>query len=305
MTNDFLSSLSSRALHNADLPSPVGGLRPRLASRFETSIVPDWSAISEIPDLESAGTFKTKEKPGYELKTIEQDRSEARKTRSFQDELPQMEVPTQSTLKVGEAPKFMDKVENPTMSKHINQIRSDNRTDNSYMILPPMTMKSLTPSMPPPEEEGRPRTVAPLIPPGSAPQVEPNRETILHKDDNPRKASREYIAPRDPKANILVVPEASMVNRPNLVSERIEITHRESQLVIPEIESKFVPAAPKREERFQKMVLSELQPPTINVTIGRVEVKATTPSTSPKRNTRTTSTMSLDEYLQRRQGGAR
>jgi hypothetical protein len=52
---------------------------------------------------------------------------------------------------------------------------------------------------------------------------------------------------------------------------------------------------------------SEIQAaPTINVTIGRIEVRATTPATQPRRQPPGAQTMSLDEYLRRRnQGGAR
>jgi hypothetical protein len=44
-------------------------------------------------------------------------------------------------------------------------------------------------------------------------------------------------------------------------------------------------------------------PPTIHVTIGRIEVKATPPTAAPKRRASASPTMSLDEYLRRRSGG--
>jgi hypothetical protein len=48
-------------------------------------------------------------------------------------------------------------------------------------------------------------------------------------------------------------------------------------------------------------------PPTINVTIGRIEVRATAPpSAAPRQQKRTAPTMSLEEYLRRRdRGGAK
>ncbi|MGY6275044.1 hypothetical protein [Methylomonas sp. MgM2] len=50
----------------------------------------------------------------------------------------------------------------------------------------------------------------------------------------------------------------------------------------------------------------EQQQPTINVTIGRIEIRATPAvSSQPKKNHRKSSTMSLDEYLNKRSGGTR
>jgi hypothetical protein len=43
--------------------------------------------------------------------------------------------------------------------------------------------------------------------------------------------------------------------------------------------------------------------PTIQVTIGRIEVRATSPATPPSKPRAASPAMSLDEYLRRRKGG--
>jgi hypothetical protein len=47
------------------------------------------------------------------------------------------------------------------------------------------------------------------------------------------------------------------------------------------------------------------EPPTIHVTIGRIEVRATPPAAATKRSTHSSSTLSLDDYLRAREGGKR
>lgn len=47
------------------------------------------------------------------------------------------------------------------------------------------------------------------------------------------------------------------------------------------------------------------EPPTIHVTIGRIEVRATPPAAPAKRSAPSSSTLSLDEYLRGRDGGKR
>ncbi|CAG0930531.1 hypothetical protein TFLX_01807 [Thermoflexales bacterium] len=47
------------------------------------------------------------------------------------------------------------------------------------------------------------------------------------------------------------------------------------------------------------------EPPTIHITIGRVEVRATPPPTQAKQPPRSTATLNLDEYLRARHGGQR
>ena len=47
------------------------------------------------------------------------------------------------------------------------------------------------------------------------------------------------------------------------------------------------------------------EPPTIHVTIGRIEVRATPPASPAKRSTPSSSALSLDDYLRARDGGKR
>jgi hypothetical protein len=306
MANDFLSNLSSRALQGTDLTSASSGLRPRLASRYESSVASNsLLPIGEMADIESADTFETRQKPRHDSEAVEQEQSEERKIGLLQIEQPQKRMQTPLRFRADESSQFMNREEHLPMSGRINQIHSDDLVDAPPLISLPTAKRRLESSALGQEEEDLSRSVAPLIHPVIAPHVEPGRVIAPHKNDDSRDALQDQFDSIQPKINVQVTgaPEVSSVNHPKVIPERIDITHKESQLLISSVPNKLVPAFPQHEHKSQTTVQTKPLLPTVHVTIGRIEVKAaTTPNTSPKRNAHKASAMSLDEYLRRRQG---
>jgi hypothetical protein len=61
----------------------------------------------------------------------------------------------------------------------------------------------------------------------------------------------------------------------------------------------------RQEQRATSREETAVQPPTIQVHIGRIEVRATPPSPSPEKPRPQPSLTSLDDYLRQRNGGGR
>ncbi len=94
------------------------------------------------------------------------------------------------------------------------------------------------------------------------------------------------------------------------------------RIVLDELSTRYIPAVPEahhaetftsmpyahRKFRSQNVTApaSSSSTPTIQVTIGRIEVRAITPPVAPAQRSRTPSpTLSLDDYLKQRNGGQR
>jgi hypothetical protein len=81
--------------------------------------------------------------------------------------------------------------------------------------------------------------------------------------------------------------------------------------ILPLVESQFSVKRPNLQPDIHNMenktASSRDEPaPTIQVTIGRIEIRATPPSSAARKNTeKKPSAMSLEEYLNKRNGGAR
>jgi hypothetical protein len=73
----------------------------------------------------------------------------------------------------------------------------------------------------------------------------------------------------------------------------------------PFVERVPIVSATEREPRSAAAPTPPPAPPTIHVSIGRVEVRATMPAAPVKRSPASTSAISLDEYLRRRAGDRR
>jgi len=85
----------------------------------------------------------------------------------------------------------------------------------------------------------------------------------------------------------------------HIVPEQIIISRRELQTA----ESQHL--TPVRASPQGTSLPGVPQPPSITVTIGRIEIKANTPAVLPKRAAPAPASLSLDEYLRQRQGGSR
>src|SRR5690349_7957594 len=89
MPNDFLTSLSLRAVQNPGMNSLPGVLGPRLASRFESSITSGLPATDEIQDIESSATIEAKQRPRISSPVVERNKAAEETIPSIQLEGPQ------------------------------------------------------------------------------------------------------------------------------------------------------------------------------------------------------------------------
>lgn len=99
--------------------------------------------------------------------------------------------------------------------------------------------------------------------------------------------------------------------RPNLV-EPAPVTKKEAppvvapQPVAPQVITRIEPAPSAKPPRFEVQPAFQPEPTeTINVTIGRVDVRAVFSAQAPKTPVRAASTSSLDDYLKQRSEGRR
>lgn len=100
--------------------------------------------------------------------------------------------------------------------------------------------------------------------------------------------------------------EAGVLSSPKSIAERIEVNLEELSPLAARHLPALVPAVKQTVSKSQTTLPeSETQMPTINVTIGRVEVKAVTQNPPSRSRAVASSTMSLDEYLRRRKGSNR
>jgi hypothetical protein len=307
MSNDFLTNLSSRTIQqDGGMDFVVGGLRPRLASRFETAVLPEGQGFEEntqietpgIPDAHLAPRSKSALADEYrtEVQVNRPDRGEQTLGRTLNSQLQSMEVPRS----------IPGAIENQTAPTRPESIAHDHQATLHVPAL--RTIVKLVPFQNLVREEKNDFQPVPLL----AGPILPTHAEIIRGgepqvNNNVLQGSQPSIVSSEKESNLPSDRDFANdpMDEPKVVPQRIEITHRESQYLISRIQKQLVPAI-ARQEKGSQLSTSETEPgPTINVTIGRIEVKATASAPEPKRSASTTRSMSLDEYLQRRQGGQR
>jgi hypothetical protein len=138
--------------------------------------------------------------------------------------------------------------------------------------------------------------------PEMGPVMEPRRRQRPDPALRLQDASSEQNDVRPNVAAQPVVPASQIT----VIRERVETMTLASPSRPHGSQPQLVPALPASERKPQPaMEESEPQTPTIHVTIGRIEIKAVTPGPTQKRGGSASATMSLDEYLRRRQGSER
>jgi hypothetical protein len=307
MSNDFLTSLSSRAIQqDAGMDSVVGGLRPRLASRFETAVLPEGQGFEKITQVETPGTSVTNLQPRHPSALADEYRTEVQVNQP--DRRGQtVDRPLDSQPRSSEVTKSIPGAfESQTVPVRAESTAHDHQETLHVPSL--QTIVKLVPFQNSDREEKRDSKPVPLLmSPVFPTHAETTRADEPQGDNHPLQRSQSHIILSEPESILTSgrYPANHPVDGPKVVPQRIEITQRESQFLISNIQQQLIPSIP-RPEKISQEISREPQPaPTINVTIGRIEVKATTSAPEPKRSASTTRTMSLDEYLQRRQGGQR
>lgn len=307
MSNDFLTSLSLRAIQNSGMDSGIGGLRPRLASRFEPGSLSAGQGFDENVQAEAPGAIEKKQIPIKDSGTLEQNRSEVQINQPV-ERGQRSEGPLISPLQRAEGPTSIpERIEpqtgpvpvEPSIAIH-GQLETPN-LPHLPMDLKQVPLQGLNNK----EERSDSQPIFLHSAPVITPQIERVQVRETQKDNDPVHGDT-YISSNEPTNRMRAgtVSLTPPTDQPKVVPERIEITHRESQLLISNIQHQLVPFIPRLERKSQASNRGpEQQPPTINVTIGRIEVKATPATASPKRGAHTATTVSLEEYLKRRQAG--
>lgn len=269
MANDFLGHLSSRVSRDDGVDSATSGLRPRLASRFEVSPDPILPAIEETPKGETPVT-------------VERSATQA-------------SAPVLSKKDSEQTTLSLDKDQRGAIARAINPgiVKDEPET---------IQMRSITTKI------ARPESTDDNIQPGISPRsdvasiergkkVESHQAAMLTPSVS---ADKEGMSPKT------VAPVEATARQLEVIPEQIEITRMEREMLAPAGLSRLVPAlAPPERPSSPPEPESQAQPPTVNVTIGRIEVKAIPPASPPKRRASTPPVMSLEEYLQRPRGGER
>ena len=285
MPNDFLSSLASRALQDTDVDSSAARLTPRLASRFETPARPMLPGADQALDAEEFIEVESRQKPRVRQTSPAPGRDQP----EIEDIQPQQSEP------------------GPSLIKHPEQILSAFPSEVPPIRVGPASTTRAELSDPPEKLSVNPAKNESAYPPETAP-----RSRSVSMDPEPRQTrtpAREILPPGPviepkPVTPAAIAPVAQPLNERKVIPERIEITGVEPQLRISGNSPQIVPAVALPELKPQRAAPeAQEQPPTIQVTIGRIEVKAATSGPAPKRRSSASATMSLEEYLRRRQGG--
>lgn len=127
-------------------------------------------------------------------------------------------------------------------------------------------------------------------------QLNPNQHTDSNSDQEPKlepKSRNESITQIEVR-NQTIEKHSEIIVRPRVEPVKEQVSER--------INDQTLIRFPQNHERFSELV-EPVEAPTINVSIGRVEIRAITTQTIPKETRNKPQTLSLDEYLQKRRAG--
>jgi hypothetical protein len=317
--SNYLQNLIAKSFNQAEVA------RPRLASRFEP-LVP--SALPAFGDLHPPETLDVERAPADApgTNTRQENRQDKESKNALQ--LPMMNQPSKEI----ETPVWRGNQQLETLEEQTAepQIRPRQTTPQNRIDVQPSAPQASEKAH---QENASPKpSVANLTEPKRQPTQQgnadaspeaawlPGRAALQQERKNPLKQSVQ------PHSKMSVPPfrqyESAQIRRPiNEPSAKQEakastITDLTGALEANKVtvEPRIVrPVENRRASGKVKPFHQELpaQPteipaaPTINVTIGRIEVRATTAAAQPRKPPPVAQTMSLDEYLRRRnQGGA-
>jgi hypothetical protein len=290
MPSDFLSNLSSKALQHSEVDVASSELKPRLASLFENMNAPaGLVVVDQVPDTKSFVEADAKDDVRFKNIEHRQDRDKTVRTSPIANEGIGLGALAASERRIGETNLTADNLLKPmTVTGHWEASRI--KPIHTELSSPAHTH----------EAAQQPKLSA------AAAEVSPYAEAEKTIKNHTISAEIKPISINPEKAfPASTLPEAPPSSKPKVVPERIEVTRLERQSQAPSKASQIVPALLPKIQSPSRMPETPEQPPTIHVTIGRIEVKAATPALAPKRGTPASPTMSLDEYLRRRSGGDR
>ena len=111
--------------------------------------------------------------------------------------------------------------------------------------------------------------------------------------------------PREIEQKVPFNPRLNLAE-PAPVTREVPVTTPQQPLIVPRVVTRVEPAPIAPPSRFEILPQPQIEPTeTINVTIGRVDVRAVFSAQAPKAPVRSSSTSSLDDYLKQRSEGRR
>lgn len=310
MAADFLTNLLDRALER----TPV--LQRRRPSRFEP--VPDTASVG--PALRGTAAGYGEKEPTAEIELCEvRDAPAFRSTTAMPRRAAVVRPPAPIAQDTGLDSIRSEEPIRPVASTG-SEARQGSREETALSsLLVQATPKSVS-APPPPLVHTTPKPVTAVTP--------PMIETIVEEVEKPWPVIRSahpsegkistpvVVAPPSPfPLRPIVVPISKRDHitetkaAPYGVSQKREMTAASVRPAQPAAPSVLLPLprSPLPTMRSQPTIRQEAPPPTIQVTIGRIEVRATPPqAASPGRGTRpATPKLSLEDYLRSRSGGTR
>jgi hypothetical protein len=299
MTTDFLSSLSSRVFQTPEADVTGSGLKPRLASRFENLNTQGVPASDPAPDAESF--VEGRGDAGLRTPAPSQDRTPFVQNHPISNDGLQPGALTVPERRPEESKYFFEKYVKSAVPHALKPIPAAEHS-NMPPRKPAQAERAELPSPARKNEMIQQPTISPISA-AVSPRAEPDKVIEIHTNivgvqppsTDPEKA-----------ISASALPAAVPSSQPKVVPERIDVTRNEQNPQPAVNASQIIPSLELPEFKPQsRMPEAQEQPPTIHVTIGRIEVKAAPSAAAPKRGVPASATMSLDEYLRRRSGGDR
>lgn len=295
--SDFLNNLARRT-------EPVRDFRPKVASRFEPTVAETPSPLIEsfageqsAPSTPATPTFSA----DRQSRVDQQPPSLTLETPSLRNVLmPPAPKVEQTNLKQRQ-PAPESQWDQPYRGDDPSATRSNNEAPDQYSSASAPSQTDVS------SLQSQVNTLANRLAGLTVPPFAPTE---------PRSISLEKPAKADPVSLLQkevpqLVPSQELPRTPrNSPVVKVEQVEKTRRVVAPVPESRFAPripipaVAPPEQTNSQRSQVSQ-PAPTINVTIGRVEVKATqkTGAQSQPAKERPSGVMSLDEYIARRRSG--
>ena len=294
--SDFLTHLVQRAL------SPTAEVRPRFPSRFETAPSPvpfadaDFANEEKSPPRAPAQTAtRFAEAPGNSAATTEQNipRQAASPT---QENLREANAPVAAAPRMGATPSpSAARGESPVAVA----IAPRDSTHERAGELPRGTQSSSPQSASPPD-------LATTLSPEKISRAAPTANRIS-TPPNPARAEPGSILPPSPEPppHEAAARPAAFAPPPAPPRPRKPLEIHATKSPAPRTAESAAARAPAPRVASTAPVAEAPGPPPIHVTIGRLEIRATTPPAPPRPAAPTPARMGLDDYLHRARGGRR
>lgn len=311
--SNYLENLIAKSFNKVDFA------RPRLASRFESLPQGAPLALGEMQSEEMSDAMLGRDREPY----ASQENSFALNRAELHRDLPvtpATELPEETTeLSVWRGN------QRTRQNAERQASRQQITTKDRFQIPPVVSQESEKPD---PESDSPNLHVANLRQPRTPTVLQSDREFARQQT-----TANDHILPQQEEINFLkdnlranrenVLP-ASLHNMPTPVRRPLntESEEKESNITYLPVrqQANTINVQPRVALRMENQLSSDpLRPvfqqpvnqpteapvrPTINVTIGRIEVRATTPQAAPKRQQQSAApTMSLEEYLRKRERG--